>query len=116
MSQRIAKPSSLVRSFEPLLGFKVPNLHRSGSSYVGYLQVASFETRKPARAPFSDINGKIGIESCLDTGASVGKPTGDVETSALDPDGTALIRRIHVGTHVGEQSDRSEPRLVKEKP
>ena len=96
MLQRMRKPSNLEWSSEPLLGFKVPNLHRGGS-YVCCLLVTSVGTTKPAGAPFADIIGKIAFASWLDTGEGVENPTGDAEIFAIEPDSAGLIRRTHIG-------------------
>jgi hypothetical protein len=115
MLHRIPKPSSLGWSSGSLLGFKALNSLKGGGSHVGCL-LASVGTTEPAGATFSDIKGKLAFQNWLNTGVGGENPTGDAETSAIDPDGTELIRRTHVGTQIGEPSDRSEPWPVKGKP
>jgi hypothetical protein len=74
---------------EPLLGFKAANLH-GGGSHVGCL-LASVRTTGLAEATFPETNGKVAFP--------------------IDPDGTGLIGR----THIGEPSERREPRLERGK-
>ncbi len=95
MLSRIPKPSSPVWSSEPLLGFKLANLH-SGGSHVGCL-LASVGTAKLAAATSPEINGKIAFSSWVDAGEGVEKPTGDAEIFAIEPDSAGLIRRTHIG-------------------
>jgi hypothetical protein len=109
MLPRIPKPSSPVWSSEPLLGFKLANLH-SGGSHVGCLPASVGTAELAATSP--EINGKIAFSSWIDAGEVVENPTGDAEIFAIEPDGAGPIRR----THIGESSERIEPRLAKGKP
>ena len=57
MLHPIPKPSSLVRSSEPLLGFKVANHLDGGSSHASCL-LAWAGTAELTAATFPEINGK----------------------------------------------------------
>ena len=113
MLHRISKPSSLVWSSEPLLGFKVAKLH-SGASHVGCL-LASVGTTEPAEATFPEISGKIAFQSWITTGEGVDNLTRDAEIFAIAPEGAELIRRTYVGTQIAEPSEIREPGLEKGK-
>jgi hypothetical protein len=113
MLPRIPKPSSLVWSSEPLLGFKVAKLH-SGTSHVGCL-LASVGTTEPAGATFPEISGKFAFQSGIAAGEGFDNLTRDAEIFAIAPEGAGLLRRTYVGTHIGEPSEIREPGLEKGK-
>ncbi len=111
MLHRVPKPSGVVRSSEPLLGFKAANLH-SGASHIVCL-LASVGTTEPAGATFPEISGKIALQSWVAAGEGVGNPTRDAEIFAIAPEGAGLIRRTYLGTQIGEPSEIREPGLEK---
>ena len=111
MVRRIPKPSSLVWSSEPLLGFTVANLH-SGGSHVGR-SLATVGATELAGATFPEISGKIAFQSWVAAGEGVDYLTRDAEIFAIAPEGAGLIRRIYIGTQIGEPSEIREPGLEK---
>jgi hypothetical protein len=116
MLHRIPKPSSLVWSSEPLLGFTVANLHSSGS-HVG-CSLATVGPTELAGATFPEISGKIAFQSWVAAGEGVDNLTRDAEIFAIAPEGAGLIRRTYIGTRIGgtrigEPSEIREPGLEK---
>ncbi len=65
MLHPIPKPSNLVWSSEPLLGFKVANHLDGGSSHASCLP-ASVGTAELAAATLPEINAKIAFQSWVD--------------------------------------------------